>query len=734
MNRFALFIILQLFSYIVFGVGLKWGTYVGGIENDNFLDIVTDHKDGSVYVVGYTNSPDFPAKRSTGINPWHVDTLNGIEPDIVILKFSHDNELIWSTYFGGTGADNANSIDLDSKGNLYITGFTQSTDLPLKDLGGGAWFQNTAEGGGDVCMLKFSADGELLWSTYLGGFGADRGNSVVVDKNDNVFITGQTWSSNFPMAFPGGFGFNDTLIAGLNDAFACKFDNTGKLTWSTFLGGNVSEWGASITVDDNNNVFATGNTSSSDFPTEDPGNSAWFVDTLNTFDDVFICKFSNAGEMLWSTYYGGIGSDIGTAAEADEDGNIFITGQTSSFDLPVKYPGYGYFDNILDGNSDAFLLKFDNKGEQIWATFFGGEDLEFGAALSINDCGNITATGFTLSTTLPMANLDPDGYAVNTNSGNADMYIVQFNENHLHLWTSFVGTNVFDYGAALTSNLENDLYLTGDWGGPASNGYKDAGGDSYMQPAQGNSDGMIMKFNSPPTPLIHIIDSAVCIGDSIIFLFEFTDSVVDQPTFDNNQLLYFASEDTTIILTAINTFCTLKDSFNVSVDNFPTLTTSVEDSICNGEELTINFTNGTQYYWDNALVNSAFSIIVDGSDSVVYNYKYINGACSDSGTFSLLIKDCDVLVYFPNAFSPNSGAENNMLRPIIDNPSAITNMEWAIYDNHGKLLYRATSISGEWDGTFQGKPAANGVYIVKGSYNSVLGANTQFLLNCTLIR
>jgi hypothetical protein len=223
-------------------------------------------------------------------------------------------------------------------------------------------------------------DPVLQWGTYFGGNGHDYGSSVAVDGSGNVFVVGSTRStSGFPLFNPprGGAYYFGTL-RGFSNAFIANFSGSNlSLVWSTYFGGSDFDEAISVAVDGSGNVFVVGSTGSPDFPLANPpGGRAHFDNTHNGFLDAFIAKFSGSNlSLVWSTYLGGSSNDEATSVAVDGSGNVFVVGRTGSPDFPLANPpgGRAYFDNTLDGPSDAFIAKFLGSNlSLVWSTYFGG--------------------------------------------------------------------------------------------------------------------------------------------------------------------------------------------------------------------------------------------------------------------------------------------------------------------------------------------------------------------------
>jgi hypothetical protein len=221
---------------------------------------------------------------------------------------------------------------------VFVVGRTRSTSgFPLANPpGGGAYYDNTYNGGFDAFIAKFSGSNlSLVWSTYFGGMVIGMGSSVAVDGSGNVFVVGWTLStSGFPLANPPGGGayYDNTYNGGGYDAFIAKFSGSNlSLVWSTYFGGNDIDEATSVAVDGSGNVFVVGSTwSTSDFPLANPGGGAYFDNTYNGgMDDAFIAKFSGSNLSLeWSTYFGGNGYDEAYSVAVDGSGNVFVVGRT----------------------------------------------------------------------------------------------------------------------------------------------------------------------------------------------------------------------------------------------------------------------------------------------------------------------------------------------------------------------------------------------------------------------
>jgi len=280
---------------------LIYSTYLGGSYGDHSFGGIAVDLNGNVYITGYTSSSDFPTKNA------YQPYLAGYN-DAFAAKLSTTGDLIYSTYIGGSSGDGGKSIVVDQEGNAYITGYTMSSDFPVKNAQ-----QANNQGIYDAFITKLDPTGNVLYSTYMGGSDLDEGNSIAVDSNGNVFIVGDTLSSDFPTK--NAYQANN---AGDKDVFIAKLDVSGNIQYSTYLGGSSGDEGDGITVDNNDYVYITGFTNSEDFPVRNA-----FQTKFGGYRDVFIAKFNSYGNLDYSTYLGGYSDDKGSSIAIDKMGNIY---------------------------------------------------------------------------------------------------------------------------------------------------------------------------------------------------------------------------------------------------------------------------------------------------------------------------------------------------------------------------------------------------------------------------
>jgi hypothetical protein len=374
---------------------LVYSTFFGGNDSDYGHDVIVSD-DGSYYVVGLTESYDFPTKNA------YDDTYNGGNCDVFVTKFAANGTLLWSSYLGGDNNDIGNSIAVANDGSCYVTGITESNDFPTLNA-----YNYTRGEGSDTFVTKFNASGSLLWSTYFGGNGMDHGRDIAVASDGSCYVTGMTWSTNFPILN----AYDDTYNGGNCDVFVSKFNASGTLQWSTYLGGSSVNEGSGITVTSDGSCYVTGVTTSNDFPTQDAYN-----DTKGGSGDAFLTKFDTNGSLLWSTFLGGNNGDYGYDVTISGDESCYVIGQTYSNNFPTK----NAYNGSLSGGGDAFIAKFAADGLLLWSTYVGGSETEWGLDIAVTKKGECYITGKTWSVDFPTKD------AYDDTSDGSDAFVTKF--------------------------------------------------------------------------------------------------------------------------------------------------------------------------------------------------------------------------------------------------------------------------------------------------------------------
>jgi hypothetical protein len=437
---------------------VQLSTYVGGTGVDQAFAIAIDTIN-NVYLAGNTSSADFP----TTLGAFRTAPQGGVDAFVVKLNNSFTVST-YATYLGGAnGDDAARGIAVDAAGNAYVTGFTASTDFPVAPL---TAFQTGHAGGGlDAFVTKLNPAGSaLVYSTYLGGGLSDVGLGIAVDAAGTAFVTGGTFSTDFPTT-P---GVAQTTLGGLRDAFVTNLNATGTaLVYSTYLGGAGTDVGNAIAVDATG-AYVTGSTDCTGAPCALPE----FPTTVGVVQparpvgqgggvtDVFVTKLTGAGALSYSTFLGGTLADEGLAIVVDGAGNAYVTGGTSSSGPPpAGFPVTAGFTNFPAG-MQAFLTKLDPTS----ATILLSRSVPAGTLTGISRDALLPPTVATSLGLDAAGNVYVSGSEIRPPvTGRAtDAFLISFDPTFTSPSVQFfVGGAGDDFGLALAVDAAGNAFLTG---------------------------------------------------------------------------------------------------------------------------------------------------------------------------------------------------------------------------------------------------------------------------------
>jgi len=428
---------------------IVFSSFLGGLEHESAVSIGIDSS-GNIYVGGNTASADFPTTSGS------YDTDYNSE-DSIISKISSDGRfLMYSSFLGGSAKDTLRSFKVNPAGDCYITGTTESADFPTTS---GVIDTTFNSGVSDIFICSINPDGSILnFSTFLGGSLADGdvSGSIDLDISGNIYITGNTFSDDFPVTAAA----YDPSINGESDVFISKMNSTGtSLIYSTFLGGLNNDNGYGIRVDGLGTVYVTGDTKSLDFPTTI---SAFDTDYNGGDRDAFITKLDTSGSnLVFSSYIGGNFHDYGADVVLDTAGDAFVIGYTGSPDFPVSLTA---FDRLLNSGTAIYILKIQNNGSDIiYSTFLEGSLFQVARSADIDLSGNIYLTGMTSSPDFPFT---ADGYDTTYNGG-TDVVLCKISPDGSELlYSSFLGGVNSEAGLSIVLDSSSGLYVTGGTSSP----------------------------------------------------------------------------------------------------------------------------------------------------------------------------------------------------------------------------------------------------------------------------
>lgn len=391
-----------------------WTSYLGGAGYDEVRGIVADES-GNIYLTGFTSA-------TSGIATAGMQTTyGGGNYDAFVSKFSISGQRLWTTYIGGNGSDFGNAISLDVFGNIYIAGTTSSTsglavgEGLLVDYAGGQY---------DGFSAKFSSNGSLLWCTYLGGFLEDGAIAIDVSQQGNLAVLGYTHSSDTYVTD----NYQNTFGGGATDMLLTVYNENGELQWNTYIGSTGDEYGNQVAYMGNDYIIVGGSTSS----TSNVAVGGFQTTYGGGISDGYVGVFNADGTMFWSSYVGGPAEDEVHDISINMNNDIYLSGSTASISgvatVGASQVSYG------GGEYDAFIGQFTINGEKNWVTYFGGEGLDRGNGVAVDELGNVFLGGITSS----LSNIFHNGFQTEIGGG-TDLMFAFFTGDGLKEWSSYYG-------------------------------------------------------------------------------------------------------------------------------------------------------------------------------------------------------------------------------------------------------------------------------------------------------
>lgn len=431
---------------------IVYSTLLGGSGFDSGSAVAIS-PDGSVYVAGYTESVNFPVSGGQAAGGG----------DAFVTKFSPDgSQVVFSAYLGGSGNDAAAGIGVDSAGRVVVSGRTDSTDFPVAN-----GFQSQLAGEVDGFVVRLSSTGNTLeYGTYVGGSGNDGATRLTLDPQDDIYLTGYTNSTDFPVS-PDAM---QTSFSGDYDAFAVRIAGVGgdKL-FATYIGGRDGDSGSGIQVDGDGNVCVGGSTDSGDFPV---GPVAVMGDFQGgRFGDAFITKLTSDGTgLVFSTYFGGSGSDSGADVALDREGYCYLVGTTDSNDLTLADPDILPLQAARAGGvSDIFVTKIMPEGDGIvFLTYLGSDGEDVARAIEVDEDPAPHTKAYILGET------SSDGYPLldplqSNFGGNSDLFLTKLHAATYLVqpmivldYSTFLGGAGLDHAGDLAVDAIGNAAVTGD--------------------------------------------------------------------------------------------------------------------------------------------------------------------------------------------------------------------------------------------------------------------------------
>lgn len=680
---------------------LDWSTFYGAINDEDGHSIYSDGT--NTWVAGHTTSVNFPTNNPG--SPTYFQGSNVGAGDVFILKFNVIGNLIWATYFGGTGSDEAAAIYSDGV-NVWVTGYTNSTDLPVLNPGGGAYYAGTNAGAVDCFISKFNTTGTLLWSTYFGGLTNDNISAIHVNNNE-LFVGGTSDSPNFPVLNSGNYFQN--YSAG-NDGFILKFGAANNLIWSTFLAGSGNDLITSIQTN-SNSLFIGGYSNSSDFPTLNAG--TFYQGTVAGTYDGFISRFTLSGAMAWSTYFGGNSTDRIHGLTLSNDA-VWIAGTTSSTNMPLFNPGGSSFNqSVNSGFNDGFISKFNFNGTLQWSSYFGASFSDFITSIA-SDGKNVFVGGYTNSNNLFTLNPGNGGFFQASNAGFYDGILLKFDSASACKWASYYGNASNDYISAMACNGSRILTTgyTQSFFLPTYN----TGFGAYYQNTNGGSSGLdcfITTFKNCTNPTLTVTTSPPCVNNPLNLMvngypgatYQWFGPLGFSSNLQNPSIpgITTANAGNYSLIVNIPNGCANSTLVTISVNPQATVTVAGAATLCAGSSINLTAGSAQQYLWQgpNSYTTNVQNPTIPNANTSSTGYYVVKGFdsnnCYKADSVHVLVSLCTDLREINNSPSisvyPNPGKNSLFVSGINFNSE---NVFVTIIDSQGKKV-RTEKLKNEID-------------------------------------
>jgi gliding motility-associated-like protein len=708
-----------------------WGTYFGGVV-DEFVRNCEVDKNENIILTGSTRSTSNIASVGS-----YQQELNG-SSDAFLVFFNSSGVKQWATYYGGEKDDGGNFCKSDKQGNIYLVGTTRSES----NIATANAHQKIYNDKVDCFLVKFSDSGIRIWSTYYGGEDYDIALECAVHEN-RVYITGYTNSKN-NIASANGF---QTLNRGEEEAFLICFNSEGKRLWGTFYGDFHKERGTSCTTDSLGNVYLTGHSGSSQNIATSGTHNPLFIDAA----DAFLIKFDSEGKRVWGTYYGGWYNDIPTCCIADKDGNIIVSGYTSSKSMIATE---GVHQPEISGLMDGFIAKFNSSGQLLWGTYYGGSEYDFIFNCSTDLSGNIYIAGITNSPNY----IAGEGSYQETGGNENDNFLAIFDPLGQRKWSTYYGGEGDEYGGFCAAGKKGNIILVG-----TTRSFENiATSDAHQNDFGGYYDGYIVKFSCNTTySTIDTLCSDYTAPDNKTYTTSgiYTAIISNESGCDSIITIHLTIKNPEINIASAKTTC--GDSTAIASVNFKEgiapinylwlpsgITDSVATDLWSGvhylivsdaggctridsievkelKALDVIFQKQIEFHWQNEVpMEVAFfnhtQFYYSGTKAVEYYWSFGDGTtsntkdpvhtyyeegiydvfliscyanyCCDSAKSTIEVRDS---LHIPNVITPNSDGINDFF--FIHNPN-LNDYHLVIYNRWGQMIFESNNLNESWNG------------------------------------
>jgi hypothetical protein len=412
---------------------LTWNTFLGGSGTDQCRSLVVDAA-GNIFVAGYSTV--------TWGSPVRAYTYGA---DAFVAKLDSSGNPVWITFLGGSGSDYAYSVFVGADGSVYAAGSSDTSwGSPVRSY---TYLD-------DAFAAKLDGSGALVWNTFLGAANSDYAYAIAVDGGGNITVGGQSY---------GTWGSPVRAYTAACDGFVARLTSAGALTWNTFLGGSGNDFiHYGLALDGNGGIFLAGTSA-----------TAWGEPrrAYTASDDAFAAKLDGSGNLVWSTFLGGAGSDYGLDIALDAVGAVYLAGTgDAAWGSPVR---------AYNADADAFVVKLDAGGALVWNTFLGGSGIDYGYSIAVDGNGKIYVGGHGSASWGTPERAYTAGY---------DAFAAKLDGDGALLWNTFLGGSGGDYGYAVAVDGLGNVYAGGysgaSWGSPVR-AYS-SGNDAFVAKISGS--------------------------------------------------------------------------------------------------------------------------------------------------------------------------------------------------------------------------------------------------------
>ena len=618
----------------------KWATFMGGTSQDLGSGICVGKGD-FVFITGSTNSTNFPVVGNVYQSSFDAIT------DAVLVKLDSAGDVIWSSYFGASGTDDGNRIAISADNYLYVVGNTTSPDLPVT---AGA-FQMTYNNANEMFLAKFDTSCNQVWTTFVGGYQNDLGNGIAISPDGGIYIAGQSASFDW-VTTPGAY--QPALNGAMEDAVIAKFNSSGTMLWSTFIGGSSNDQAYGLDCDAFANVYISGVTSSTNFPTT--AGAYMTSDPNGTNFSVFLVKFSATGAKGWSTNFGGSTWDRVFDLTVGPNNDIYLIGDTRSTNMPVT--GDALQGTFGGGFTDVLILKFSDNGAFTYGSFLGGLDQEYGRGIGSSAIdGSFFINGYTVSNPFPTTG---NVFQSTFGGGANDAFMYYFTDcAPISPVLSIYDTIGFCAGDSVLLDPGTNPTYSYAWstGSSATKIYAKTPGTYHVTVSDtgacSGSDTVVIVTGAAPTAGITALSAtSFCEGGSVVLQGTGANSLYNW--YINGTLLAGYIADTLLVdsassftIVADPQLCSdsLATPVSVVVNPNPLLEIGNDTVICGGSILTLDagMESGAVYTWNNLSTADTLNVSVSGTYYV--NENFPSTTCSASDTVSVTVTTGTVTIF-----------------------------------------------------------------------------------------